>query len=84
MGIVVGGLLGVVAVGGVELHTTFTTPREGFIQQLALTTGPKDDTVTVGDDHLQSVDGEGTLLTYLGITVFDDCSVEVDCDYHET
>ena len=55
VGIVVGGLLGVVAVGGIELHATLPTPLQGLIEKLALATGPEDDAVTIGNMSIFSV-----------------------------
>lgn len=82
VGIVISGLLGVVAVGGIELHTAFSTPLECRIQELALTTGPKDQTVTVGNEHLQRLSGEGALLADLGVFILDDRAVKINCDNH--
>ena len=82
MGIVVGGLLGIVAIGSIELHTTLTTPLDGVIKQLSLTTGPENDTMTVGNDHLQRVDGKGALLPYLGITILNNRPIKIYCYNH--
>ena len=81
--VVVSGLLGVVAVGGVELHTTLTTPLEGLVEEFALATAPEDQAMTIGNEHLQRLNGEGALLADLGVFVLDDRSVEINCDDHE-
>jgi len=83
VGIVVGGFLGIVAIGGVELDTTLTTPLEGLVEELALATGPEDNTMAIGDEHLQRVDGEGELSTNLRVFVLDDGTVEVYGDDHK-
>ena len=82
VGIVIGGLLGVVTVGCIELHTALTTPVDGVVEELTFPTGPEDEPVMVVDEHLERVDGEGALLANLGIAVLDDCSVKIDCDNH--
>ena len=81
--IVVGGLLGVVAVGGIELHTALTAPLEGILQELALTAGPQHQTVVVLLQELQRLNGKGTFMAYLGVTVLNDRSVKVYCDNHK-
>ena len=81
--IVVGGLLGVVAVGGVELHATLTAPLEGILQEFALTACPKDKPMMVTDKHLQRLNGKGTFVAYLGVTVLYDRSVKVYRDNHK-
>ena len=80
MGVVIGGLLGVVAVDGIELQATLAAPLDGFVQELALTDGPQDQEVAVLAEHLQGVDGEGDLLADGGVVMGDDGAVEVDCD----
>ena len=82
MRVVVGGLLGVVAVGGVELHATLTAPLEGILQELALTAGPQHQTVVVLLQELQRLNGKGTFVAYLGVTVLNDRSVKVYRDNH--
>ena len=82
VGIVFSGLLGVVAVGCVELHATLTTPLEGLLQELALTTGPENQTMAVGNEHLQRLNGEGALLTDLGVFILDNRTVKINCNDH--
>lgn len=82
VGIVISGLLGVVAVSSVELHTTLTTPLESLFEKLALATGPKDQAVTIGNEHLQRLSGEGALLADLGVTVLNDRAVKIYSYYH--
>lgn len=82
VGIVISGLLGVIAVGGIELHTTLTTPLESLFEKLALATGPEDQTMAVGNEHLQSLNGEGALLADLGVFILDDRAVKIYCDDH--
>ena len=83
VGIVVGGLLGVVAVGGIEFHTALTTPLDGLVEELALATAPEDQAMTIGNEHLEGLNGEGALLADLGVFILDDRSVEINCDYHD-
>ena len=82
MGVVIGGLLGVVAVDGVELQAALAAPLDGVVQELALPDGPQDEEVAVLAQHLQGVDGEGELLADGGVLMGDDGAVEVDCDNH--
>ena len=82
VGIVVSGLLGVVAVGSVEFYTALTTPVNGGLQELALTTGPEDEAMAVLDEHLEGLGGEGALLTDLRVAVLDDRPVKIYCYYH--
>ena len=81
--VVVGGFLGVVAVGGVEFHAALTTPLEGLVKELALATAPEDQAMTISNEHLKGLNGEGALLTNLGVFVLDNRSVEINCNYHE-
>jgi hypothetical protein len=83
VGVVVGGFLRIIAIGGVELDTALTTPLEGLVEELALATGPEDNTMAIGDEHLQRIDGEGTLSTDLRVFVLDDGTVEVYGDDHK-
>ena len=83
VGIVVGGLLGVVAIGGIELYTTLTAPLEGLVEKLALATGPEDDAMAILDEHLEGLGGEGALLTDLRVAVLDDRPVKIYCYNHE-
>ena len=82
MGIVISGLLGVIAVSGIKLHAAFTTPLESLFEKFALSTGPKDKTVTVGNEHLQRLSGEGAFLADLGVFILDDRAVKINCDDH--
>ena len=82
VGIVVSGLLGVVAVGSVEFYTALTTPVNGGLQELALTTGPEDEAMAVLDEHLEGLGGEGALLTDLRVAVLDDRPVKIYCYNH--
>ena len=82
VGIVVSGLLGVVTVGSVEFYTALTTPVNGGLQELALTTGPEDEAMAVLDEHLEGLGGEGALLTDLRVAVLDDCTVKIYCYNH--
>ena len=82
VGIVVEGLLRVVAVDGIKLHAAFTTPLECRIQEFTLTASPKDQAVTVGNEHLQRLSGEGALLADLGVFILDDRAVKINCDNH--
>ena len=81
--VVVGGLLGIVAVGSIELHTALAAPLDGIVQELALTAGPEHQAMTIGNEHLQGLSGEGTLLADFGIFILDDGSVEINGYYHK-
>ena len=83
VGVVVGGLLRVVAVGSVELHAALTAPLEGILQEFALTAGPQHQTVVVLLQELQRLNGKGTFVAYLGVTVIDDRSVKINCNNHK-
>ena len=78
MGVVFEGLLGIVAVHGIELHAALAAPAQGSIQEFALAAGPQDELMPVGNEHLEGLHGEGYLLPYLGISVVDDGSVEIN------
>ena len=82
VGIVVSGLLGVVAVGSVEFYAALTTPVNGGLQELALATGPEDEAMAILDEHLEGLGGEGALLTDLRVAVLDDCTVKIYCYNH--
>ena len=76
VGVVVGGLLGIVAVGSIELHTTLAAPLDGIVQELALTTGPEHQAMAVGNEHLQGLYSKRTFLADFGVFIFDDGSVK--------
>ena len=80
MGVVVGGLLGVVTVDGIELEAAFTAPVDGLIQQWSFSYGPEDQAMAILSEHLQGVDGEGDLLANGGVFMGKDCTVEIYCD----
>ena len=82
MGVVAGGLLGVVTVGGVELHASLPAPLEGILQELTLTASPEHQAVVVLLQEFQGLNGEGALVAYLGVTVIDDRPVKINCNYH--
>ena len=83
VGIIISGLLRIVAIGGIELNTTLATPLKGLVQELALTAGPEDEAMAIGNEHLQRLNGEGALLTYLGIFILDNRTVEIYCYNHK-
>ena len=82
MRIVVGGLLWIVTVGSIELHTALTTPLEGLLQELSFTTGPEHQTMTILYEHLQCLNSKRALLTNLRIFILDDRPVKIDSNYH--
>ena len=82
VGIVVEGFLRVVAVDSIKLHAAFTTPLESRIQELTLTASPEDQTMTVGNEHLQRLSGEGALLADLRVFILNDRAVEINCNNH--
>lgn len=79
-----GGLLvGVVGIDGIELEAAPATIVDSLLQQATLTDSPQDEQMVLGLQFLQRSDGKGNLLADLGIVVFDDRSVEIDCNNHE-
>ena len=80
--VVAGIFLGIVTVDSPELHTALTAPLHGLIQQLVLTDAPEDELVAIANEHLQGLNGKGSLLTYLGVTVLDNRTVKIYCYYH--
>lgn len=80
-----GGLLvGVVGIDGIELEATPAAVVDSLLQQIALTDGPQDEQMVLGLQFFQRSDGKGNLLADLGIVVFDDRPVEIDCDNHKS
>ena len=82
VGIIISGLLRIVAIGGIELNTTLATPLKGLVQELALTAGPEDEAMAILDEHLEGLGGEGALLTDLRVAVLDDRTVKIYCNDH--
>ena len=82
MGIIVGGLFRIVAVGGVELDATLAAPRQGCFEELALAAGPEDHAMAVGNEHLEGLYREGALSAYLRIAVLNNRTVKINCYYH--
>ena len=80
MGVIVGGLLRIVAIYSIKLYSTLATPVDGIIEQLPLPHRPQYELVAVVDEHFQRVDSERPLLANLWVAMLDDCSVEVDCN----
>jgi len=79
--VVVGeGLLGIVAVDGVELYAALTAPVDRLVEELAFTDTPEDELVALGNEHAQRLNGKGNLLTDLGILMLDDRTVKINCD----
>ena len=76
------GLLGIVAIDGIELNAALTTPIDGLVEELAFADRPQDELVTLGNEHAEGLNGEGDLGADLGVMVFDDCSVEINCNEH--
>ena len=82
--VVVGeGLLRIVTIYGIELDAALATPVDGIVEQLALAHGPQDELVTLLDEHAEGLDGEGLLGANLRVFMFDDRSVEIDCNGHK-
>ena len=82
--IVVGeGLLGIVAIDGIELDAALATPVDGIVEQLALAYGPQDELVALLNEHAEGLDGEGLLGSDLRVFMFDDRSVEINCNGHK-
>ena len=79
--VVVGkGFLRIVAIDGIELNAALTTPIDSLVEELAFADRPQDELVMLGNEHAEGLDGEGNLGAYLGITVLDDRSVEINSD----
>ena len=79
--VVVGeGFLGIVAIDGIELNAALTTPIDGLVEELAFADRPQDELVMLGNEHAKGLYGEGDLRADLGVMVFDDRSVEINCN----
>ena len=75
-------LLRIVAVYGIELYTTLTTPVDSLVEQFALANTPEDQLVTLSNEHAQCLNGERFLLTNLRILMLDYRPVEINCNRH--
>jgi len=82
VGIIVGGLFRIVAVGGVELDATLAAPLQCCFEELALATGPEDHAMAVGNEHLEGLYREGALSAYLRIAVLNNRTVKINCNDH--
>ena len=79
MGVVIGGLLGVVAIHCVKLQTTLATILYGFVEEFSLADRPENQTVAILAKHLKGVDGEGNLFAYPWVFMGNYCTVEINC-----
>ena len=77
-----GGLIGIVAVDGEELDAAGAAVVEGVLEKGAFADCPKDELVAVGDELAEGGAGEGFLAPYVGVSVLDDSSVEINCYGH--
>ena len=82
VGIVIGGLLGIVAIDGIELQSTLTAPLYSLIEKLSLAYRPQDDAMTILAKHLQGIDGKGYLLAYLRVLMGYNSTVKIYCYKH--
>ena len=80
MGVVIGGLLGIVAVYRVKLQTSLATILYGFVEELSLADRPEYQAVAILTKHLKGVDGEGDLFAYLRVFMGNYCTVEINCN----
>ena len=79
VGVVIGGLLGIVAIHCIELESSLATILYGFVEQLSFADGPEYQAVAILTKHLQGVDGEGDFLAYLRVFMGNYCTVEINC-----
>ena len=82
MRIVIGRLLGVIAIHRIELQAASATPFYGLLEKLPFANRPQNQLVAILAQHLQGIDGKGYLLAYLRIFMGDDGAIEIDCDSH--
>lgn len=80
VGIVIGSLLRVVAIDGIELQSTLAAPLYSLIEKLSLAYRPQNDAMTILAKHLQGIDGKGYLLAYLWVLMGYNSTVEIYCD----
>ena len=80
MGIVIGGLLGIVTIDGIELEAALATPLDSLVEKLALANRPQNEPVTILTEHLQGIDGKGDLLANSRILMGNDSTVKIDCN----
>ena len=69
-------------VDGVELDASLPAPFHSIFEELPLANGPKDEFVTVFDEHPECLSGERQFLANIGITMFDDSTIKVNCYGH--
>ena len=79
VGVVIGGLLGIVAIHCIELESSLATILYGFVEQLSFADGPEYQAVAILTKHLKGVDGEGNLFAYLRVFMGNYCTVEINC-----
>ena len=73
---------GVVAVDGEEFQAAFFAEVYGFLEVLAFTGGPEDESVSVFLKFSECGCGEGDFLADVGVTVLYDGTVEIYCYKH--
>ena len=71
-----------VFVDGVEFDASLPAPFHSIFEELPLANGPKDEFVTVFDEHPECLSGERQFLANIGITMFDDSTIKVNCYGH--
>ena len=72
----------IVAVDSEELDAALLAEVYGILQELAFAGCPENECVSFGLQLFKGLYGERDFLADLWVTVLDDCSVEVYCDYH--
>ena len=73
-------VVGVVGVDGVKRHAALATPLNRLIQQFPLTHRPQNELVVLSQEHAERLGGKRYLLANLRVFVFDDGSVEINCN----
>lgn len=71
-----------VAIDGVEGDAALLAPFDGFVEEFVLTDAPENETMAFFGKAAEGRGGEGKFLANGGVTVFDDCAVEIYCDGH--
>lgn len=74
--------LGIVFVDCPEFNAAFPTPVDGVFEQFAFAHRPKNQTMLILDEHLQSLCGERQFFSDVRVFMFNDCSVEVYSNSH--
>ena len=68
---------GEVSIDGIELHSTIPAPFDGFIEEFTLTDRPENESMTLADEHPKGLGSKGEFVTYLGVSMAYDRTIEV-------